>query len=95
MFQPTHGQRQRTAYSTAPTLRPPQPFPITTRGSSLSLNQGTVYQDLPNPAEESTVDPQGDSNMLDILGKMMGELQIMKNHILAATPIRPQMNPAQ
>lgn len=95
MLQPTYGQRQRTAYSTAPTLRPPQPFPITTRGSSLSLNQGTVYQNLPNPAEESTVDPQGDSNMLDILGKMMGELQIMKNQILAATPIRPQMNPAQ
>ncbi|KAL0171399.1 hypothetical protein M9458_031710, partial [Cirrhinus mrigala] len=89
MLQLTYGQRQQTACST------PQPLLITTRGSSLGLNQGTVYQDLPNPVEKSTVDPQSDSNMLDILGKMMGELQLMKDQILAATPIRPQTNPAQ
>ncbi len=95
MLQPTYGLRQQRAYSTAPIIRPPQHIPIMTRGSSLSLNQETVYQHLPNPAEESTIDPPGDSNMLDILGKMMGELQIMKYQILSATPIRPQMNPAQ
>ncbi len=57
MLQPTYGLRQKTAYSTAPIIRPPQNIPIMTRGSSLSLNQETVYQHLPNPAEESTIDP--------------------------------------
>ncbi len=57
MLQPTYGLRQKTVYSTAPIIRPPQNIPIMTRGSSLSLNQETVYQHLPNPAEESTIDP--------------------------------------
>lgn len=74
MLQPTYAQQRQIVYSTAPSLRPPQHFPFTTRGSSFSLNQWTVNQNLPNPAEESTADPQGDSNMLGILGKMMGEL---------------------
>lgn len=63
--------------------------------AALRPNQGTDYYTLPNPAKERKVEPRRDTNMLDILGSMIGKLQIMKDQFLAAAPTQSQIDPAE
>jgi len=92
LLPPTYSKRCQTAYTTATSQGLQHPCPATKDGPLLSLNQKTSYPNLPKPGKNRAVEPQSEPSMLNLLGTMMGELQIMKDQILAAAPTRPQID---
>ncbi|KAG1926140.1 guanine nucleotide-binding protein G(I)/G(S)/G(O) subunit gamma-2 [Pimephales promelas] len=92
LLPPTYSKRCQTAYTTATSQGLQHPCPATKDGPLLSLNQKTSYPNLPKPGKNRAVEPQSEPSMLNLLGTMMGELQNMKDQILAAAPTRPQID---
>nr|XP_055074008.1 uncharacterized protein LOC129453697 [Misgurnus anguillicaudatus] len=92
---PAYGQQHQMSSITAPTVKPYHPPFTSTDGFSFSHNQQSAYLSPPNPAKERTVDHRSDSGMIDLIGKMIGELNVMKDHILADTSHKSYVHSAQ